>query len=210
MFPDLSRNDGLNRRGSNRKSLPQGDHAAVLPRSISSANLANLRLRENRHRMRFPDVVMTSLRSVFHVLSWCSRVEMIRSYAWRIIAVVQNAQAIGDWPVVSVFPCNPVGSPDARNAVPVLVKTACPNPAPLSFVDALPKPGNGSSPILSVITLARAIAISIFPRPSRKQRSASFASAWYFGSSQGVNLRNRFANWLGSFTAPTVCGPFVF
>lgn len=138
--------------------------------------------------------------NIFHVASLLEHVlcvvflaaekQVFGVYAAANIAFMQYADRFGDRAVME-FPSYAVaasvcghaaGKANVNSAVAVNVQ--CPRPYPTR-----PKFG----------TRSWAVLVNLVPETNCK---------WYLFGSHDLNLRDRFELWLGSLTAPTVCGPF--
>lgn len=209
MLPDFSRNNRVNSRGCDVEAAGDCGQPTIPSRYIRIANLTHDSLSDHGHRVVFAPVIVPTFLAVLHVIGRRSKIKMIRTHTWRVVAFVQNLQVVGDR-AVSAFPRDLMRWANAAFAVAVLILEASPKPACLRFFDSRPKPNYRSGAVLRVVALLRTKSVSIFARPTNERVSTSLASVCYFRSSQGVNLRDRFANWLGSFAVQPAFEPFVF
>jgi hypothetical protein len=188
-------------------TLTQRDDAAVLSRNVFSANGANYTNVDNDHRMSLSFQRTSLCNHVGAIVGSCPKKQMSGITARWIVTAMKYAQAFWDR-TVRERPCDLMGGSDTCFPVTVVSSWSEPNPTPLGrFIYSLPKALNRAQPISRMVAVLRAVAISV-SCPTLKRISANFANACYFGSSQGVNLRYRFANWLGSLDVNASREPF--
>jgi hypothetical protein len=208
MFPNLSIQNCVNGRRGNAESLAQPNHAAVFSRDVFSANLPHDNFVNNNHRVLSASQRASLRDHIGTVISSSSQKQVRGVYARRVVTTMQYAQAIWDW-AVRVNPRYLVRRTYAGLPIAALMFRANPKPATHRFIDTTPKTIKRTLSVFRVITLRRAVSVFI-ARPTHKRDAAGFTCVWYFKSSQDVNLRYRFADWLGSFIASTAREPFLF
>lgn len=207
MFPNLSSNNRVDGGWRNPELLAEGRRPVLTP-NVKGTNRKHGGLIKNSHWVRFAAAIVTRILAIAHVIGRGSEVKVRRFAAQRIVAPVAYLKAVGNW-AIRFDPANLMGRTNPCPTVTIRVGGASPQPAVIGFVNARPEAGDCTGSILRVVTTHGTKQAPV-TCPSVINNSACSTSAWYFGNSQGVNLRHRFANWLGSFTAPTVCGPLVF
>lgn len=208
MFPNLSRNDRVDGSGRNSVLLGERGHASILARDISGANLSDDSLVYNYHRVLGAFKRSALLNHIRTVICGRSKKHVVRVYARGIVAFVAYLKTIRNRSIV-LNPTDLMSAPDSRFPVSVLTCRPSPQPTVARLIDTSPETRNCAKPVVRVITTLRTVVIGI-ARPSIKDNAASLTGVWYFRFSQDVNLRDRFAIWLGSFTVQPVFGPFVF
>lgn len=175
------------------------------------SHVENHRLGESRQSV-FRSVVLAASALFYHVIVVVfvrSKKQVIGSYAGRVVAMMKNFQAIGNWamryhPRHSVRAFGPVLN--TPNTVAPIIREARPYPAGVSLLNAKPETlRNGRVPMLK-LTFTRAV----FYARSLQAFITGRAVACYFIVSQGVNLREQVSLRLGSFTVSAVREPFAF
>lgn len=199
MFPDTVknnlRNSGLFKAVFVRKALLSYSTFTVAP-----ADISNLFRVDYCHSVRLARWVPAFADHVVVIIGIGSKEQMLRSYTGRVIALVQHLYSFWDRTAMD-FPRETMGSSGAMvviipdSAVSVFIGVSCPRPALPGFVDLIPEPFKQWKPTAFVGTEAP----RMISAPRMKRVSAALAEPCYFKSTQGVNLHDRFANWLGSF-----------
>lgn len=141
------------------------------------------------------------------VIGCCSEKEMFRITAGRVIAFVANKLGSRNRPTKQ-FPSNTMRRAEPGFAVTLSSQLPFPYPASGGLLNLGPKAFDRFISI-AVVAIVRAVEIGI-SGPTKKLIAAGLAGSCYFGSNQGVNLRNRFANWVGSFGVQPSFEPFLF
>lgn len=163
---------------------------------VSLANLSYQTLSHYCHAVVFPTQGAAFGYTVRRIFLVGSKKQMVRSYAGRIIAPMKHAKVIRNWTIVQEPRKTMSAAQFVKAAVAVPVNSCRPDPTAVTLFNVKPKSRisrNGAA-------FSGTEATGMITAPRAKRISASFAKTCYFESSQGANLRNRFVNWLGSFS----------
>lgn len=215
MLPRLHINNCLN--GISGYAIRRNQSFQRMVYRIVAPDLANSLRTDNAGTRAVSSGSALSQIAVSHIVNLRSCFKVIRIYAGRIIAGVSHDLIRLYFPVMD-FITQSVGidryASLASQSVSVLVQCSVPRPASIpALLDAIPE----SFQVISLLVLIGAFARTVFcpSVPDLVRRAVKFLSAkftsTYYGSSQSVNLRDRFAAWLGSLEwSNTLAGRFVF
>ena len=191
-----------------RKALLAYSFFAVAP-----SDLSNLLRVYFRSAMRFALRITAFSNGVIVVIGISSQKQMIRAYAGRVVALMQHL-LVRWYGTIMNLPRQAMGAFRSlflivpESAVTIFVCVASPYPTGFSFINLIPESFKQGRSSARIRTPKSRLAGIFSLRPRMKQLTASLASMCYFKSSQDVNLRNRFVDWLGSLDVNASRGPF--
>lgn len=171
-------------------------------RGVSATNFTHPCCVHNSPAVVLPKVLSAFSDFISSVISVRAQKQMIGADAWRVVTSVQDRHST--WSKVN-DPRVTVGAAGfPKLSVPITVSAAAPCPTP-GAVDRDLRPE-----LAQASTCIRTKQTRVIAAPRTKRRLTLFTEPCYFESTQGVNLRYRFANWSGSFAVQPAFGPFVF